>query len=99
MSIDLATLLDRADALLSRLDRLLPADPVDTDWTASTAFRWRRRNQAGRVEPVRHVATITLANLKNVDRQRGVIERNTRQFVDGRPANNVLLTGARGTGK
>jgi predicted AAA+ superfamily ATPase len=99
MSIDLATLLDRADALLSRLDRFLPADPVDTDWTASTAFRWRRRNHVGRIEPVRHVATITLANLKNVDRQRGVIERNTRQFVDGRPANNVLLTGARGTGK
>jgi hypothetical protein len=51
------------------------------------------------IEPVRHVATIRLADLKEVDGQKERLVRNTEQFVAGRPANNVLLTGARGTGK
>ena len=99
MSADFAALIARAETLLARVETLLPG-PLDAiDWSASVAFRWRKREGRGRLEPVRQVARITMSNLKNVDRQRDVIERNTRQFVAGRPANNVLLTGARGTGK
>ena len=99
MAADLASLIERAEALLARVDALLP-EPADViDWSSSSAFRWRKRDGRGRLEPVRQVARIAMSNLKNVDRQREVIERNTRQFVVGRPANNVLLTGARGTGK
>jgi predicted AAA+ superfamily ATPase len=99
MTTTLQHLIDRADALLARVETLLPSAAADTDWSASHAFRWRKRNGIGRLEPVKHIAPIALANLQNIDRQRAVIERNTRQFVDGRTANNVLLTGARGTGK
>lgn len=95
----LQQLLDRADALLARLEGVLPPPVAATDWDASTAFRWRKRGSTGRLEPVRHIAPIALDNLRNIDRQRAVIERNTAQFVAGRGANNVLLTGARGTGK
>ncbi len=98
-SDDLRTLLARAGALLDRIDALLPPASVAPDWSASTAFRWRRRQGRGTLEPVRHVAAIEFAALRNIDRQRELIDRNTRQFVEGRGANNVLLTGARGTGK
>ena len=64
------------------------------------AWRYRKRASGhGVLEPVRHVGSIALADLKEIDAQKGKIERNTRQFVEGKPANNVLLTGARGTGK
>ncbi|MEO8938405.1 MAG: ATP-binding protein [Burkholderiaceae bacterium] len=98
MTVTLTGLLTRADALLARVETLLPAAVAEIDWSA-IAFRWRKRNGHGRLEAVRHIAPITLDNLQNIARQRTVIERNTRQFVDGRTANNVLLTGARGTGK
>ena len=76
---------------------------VQPNWTASIAFRWRRRVTAfgrqGWLQPVGQVARIRLKDLRNVDEQKADIERNTRQFVEGLPANNVLLTGSRGTGK
>ncbi len=98
--VTLDALLARADALLARLESVLPHPPAATDWTASTAFRYRRRGQSvGSIEPVRHVATIRLPELKEVEAQKQRLVANTRQFVEGRPANNVLLTGARGTGK
>ena len=99
MTADLERLLGRVDGLVTRLEGLLPAPVAAIDWSASTAFRWRKRDGRGRLDPVRHIAPISLANLRNIDRQRDVIERNTRQFVAGRTANNLLLTGARGTGK
>ena len=95
----LETLITRADALLARLEAVLPRAPVPTDWAASIAFRYRKRGGAGAIEPVRHVATIRLSDLKEVEPQKERLLRNTRQFVAGRAANNVLLTGARGTGK
>ncbi len=88
-----------AIALLARLEAVLPHAPTAPDWSASVAWRYRKRGSAGVLEPVRHVATIRLADLKEVDAQKEKLLRNTAQFVDGRPANNVLLTGARGTGK
>jgi uncharacterized protein len=93
------TLIERADALLARLESVLPAPPAATDWSASTAFRYRKRSGRGSIEPVKHVATIRLPELREVERQKERMVANTRQFVAGRPANNVLLTGARGTGK
>ena len=94
------------ERILERLDQLLPPAPPPTAWEASVAFRWRglgRRGMgggnAGYLQAVRHVHKIRLADLRGIDRQIEKVEQNTRQFIDGKPANNVLLTGARGTGK
>jgi predicted AAA+ superfamily ATPase len=101
----LQALLQRAEGVLARLETLLPAPAAEPDWSASIAFRYRRKSpgafgaRGGALEPVRHVAPIALDNLKEVDTQKERLRANTAQFVAGRPANNVLLTGARGTGK
>ena len=97
----LEQLLLRAEALLQRVEAVLPpAYPREPDWKRSFAFRWRKRNGgASFLQPVMHVSPITLGDLHNISQQKQQIEQNTRQFVQGRPANNVLLTGARGTGK
>ncbi|MBX6393270.1 MAG: ATP-binding protein, partial [Burkholderiales bacterium] len=78
---------------------MLPKPPEPVDWSASVAFRWRRRQGQGTLVPVKHVHRITLDDLQDIDRQKALVDANTRQFVRGLPANNVLLTGARGTGK
>jgi predicted AAA+ superfamily ATPase len=92
--------LARAEALISRVESVLPQPLSAPDWSASIAWRYRKRASGhGVLEPVRHVAAMSLADLKEIDLQKDKIQRNTRQFVQGRPANNVLLTGARGTGK
>ena len=88
--------------LLVRLEQLLPPAPPPTDWNASIALRWRRTaglNARGWLQPVRHVHRMRLSDLQGIDSQIAKVEQNTRQFIEGRPANNVLLTGARGTGK
>jgi len=95
----LLPLIERAQALLDRLDGVLPQPLREPDWSASIAFRYRKRGASGRIEPVRHVATVRLASLVEVDPQKERLLRNTEQFVAGHGANNVLLTGARGTGK
>ena len=92
-------LIVRAEALLARLEAVLPHPLTAPDWAASIAFRYRRRGGSGLIEPVRHVAPIRLGSLVEVEPQKERLLRNTRQFVDGFGANNVLLTGARGTGK
>ncbi len=96
---DVSKLLARAESLVDQLERLLSREAPATDWAASIAFRWRKRNGRGHIEPVRHVHRIALRDLQGIDAQKELVERNTRQFVEGHPANNVLLTGARGTGK
>jgi predicted AAA+ superfamily ATPase len=98
----LEALLHRAERVLARLESLIPPAPPETDWSASIAFRYRKRHGAavaGVLEPVRHVAAVALDDLKEVDAQKERLRANTAQFVAGRTANNVLLTGARGTGK
>ena len=95
----LLQLIARAEALLGRLEAVLPHLLTDPDWAASIAFRYRKRGGSGVIEPVRHVAPIRLASLVEVEPQKERLLRNTQQFVDGFGANNVLLTGARGTGK
>jgi hypothetical protein len=94
-------LIERAEQLIGRIESILPQPmAAPADWKASIAWRYRRRSSGhGTLEPVRHVAKMPLDALKEIDAQKEKIERNTRQFVEGKPANNVLLTGARGTGK
>jgi uncharacterized protein len=94
------TLIARAMQLLDRIEAILPRPLTAPDWNAAIAWRYRKRSSGhGGLEPVRHVAAISLDDLKEIDPQKEKIERNTLQFVQGHPANNVLLTGARGTGK
>ena len=93
-------LVERAEQLIARIESVLPQPLGAPDWTASIAWRYRKRSSGhGTLEPVRHVGAMRLADLKEIDPQKEKIERNTQQFVQGKPANNVLLTGARGTGK
>ncbi len=93
-------LLERAEQLIDRIEAVLPQPLSAPDWGASVAFRYRKRSGGhGVLEPVRHVAHMHLSDLREIDGQKEKIQRNTRQFVQGLPANNVLLTGARGTGK
>jgi len=90
------------EKILERLEQLLPPPAPKTEWGSSIAFRWRssgRRGTAGWLQPVRHVHRIRLSDLRGIGPQIERVEQNTRQFLDGKPANNVLLTGARGTGK
>lgn len=93
------SLIARAESLLARLETVLPQAVSAPDWGASVAFRYRKRGATGRIEPVRHVAPIRLGELVEVEPQKQRLLRNTEQFVAGYGANNVLLTGARGTGK
>jgi uncharacterized protein len=93
-------LIERAEQLIARIESVLPQPLGAPDWSTAIAWRYRKRSSGhGTLEPVRHVAAMQLADLKEIDPQKEKIERNTQQFVAGKPANNVLLTGARGTGK
>jgi predicted AAA+ superfamily ATPase len=94
----LAHALDRAESLLARVEALLPPVPPPPDWRAR-AFRWRKRGERGYLQSVHQPRTIQLDHLVAIDEQKRAIDANTRQFVAGLPANNVLLTGSRGTGK
>jgi predicted AAA+ superfamily ATPase len=101
---DLSRLLARAERVLAQLEAWLPPAPPPIRWDDAIAFRWRKRvhgrdGGGGHLEAVRHVHRITLADLQGIDRQKKIVEVNTRQFLAGAPANNVLMTGSRGTGK
>lgn len=100
MQSQLERLLLRAEHLMARIESILPQPLGQPDWGASIAFRYRKRSSGhGVIEPVRHVGVMKLEQLKEIEQQKEKIQRNTEQFVRGLPANNVLLTGARGTGK
>ena len=93
-------LIVRAEALISRIESVLPQPLTAPDWSASIAYRYRKRSSGhGSLEPVKHIGHMALSDLKEINDQKEKIQRNTEQFVKGKPANNVLLTGARGTGK
>ena len=105
MNAHFESLITRAESLMARIELVLPQPLAAPDWNASIAFRYRKRS-AGRsaLEPVRQLANgaaqmLRLSDLKEIDSQKEKIQRNTAQFVRGASANNVLLTGARGTGK
>jgi predicted AAA+ superfamily ATPase len=96
----LIAFLARAEQLMERIETALPHALVQPDWNSSIAFRYRRRSSGqGVIAPVGHIGAMSLADLKEIDVQKEKVQRNTEQFVHGLPANNVLLTGSRGTGK
>jgi hypothetical protein len=100
MNDALERMLHRAEVLMARIEAVLPQPLHAPDWQASVAFRYRKRSSGhGVLEPVRHIGSMSLDDLKEIDQQKEKIQRNTVQFLQGLPANNVLLTGARGTGK
>src|ERR1700728_508330 len=91
---DLLPLLTRvADAL----ERLAPHTPPKTDFGAADAFIWHAEGEW--LEPIDEVNRVELDLLKGIDRVRDILVENTERFAAGLPANNVLLWGARGTGK
>ena len=93
-------LIARVETLITRIESVLPQPLSAPDWQASVAFRYRKRSSGhGSLEPVMHLGKLSLDDLKEIDEQKDKIRRNTEQFVTGVPANNVLLTGSRGTGK
>jgi len=87
-------LLQRLDKLIHHLEKMSPALP-ETDWNAY-AFRWRRN---GYLQAINHPHSIKLDDLLHVERQKQALIRNTEKFIQGNPANHVLLWGSRGTGK
>ena len=96
---DLEKILKRVEQVLERFEATLPHKVSAPDWKSSIAFRWRKRGNSGFLQPVVHPHKIGLADLQGIDEQIDLVEKNTRQFIEGLTANNVLLTGARGTGK
>jgi predicted AAA+ superfamily ATPase len=93
-------LIVRAESLLARIESVLPQPLTAPDWSLANAWRYRKRSSGhSALEPVRHIGKMALGDLKEIEPQKEKIQRNTLQFVQGLPANNVLLTGARGTGK
>jgi predicted AAA+ superfamily ATPase len=100
MNDTMEKLLAKVSQLVDRIEAVLPQPLSAPDWTAAMAWRYRKRSSGhGVLEPVRHVSDMGLADLQEIDGQKEKMQRNTEQFVRGLPANNVLLTGARGTGK
>ena len=99
MNEGLRALLARAESLLARVEALVSVPSSDPDWAGTTAARWRKRNGRGYLQAVAHPHAIALDDLVAIDAQKEAVDRNTRQFVAKLPANNVLLTGSRGTGK
>ncbi|MBC7547445.1 MAG: ATP-binding protein [Polaromonas sp.] len=93
-------LMARVESLMTRIETILPQPLQAPDWSGSVAFRYRKRASGhATLEPVRHIGAMRLVDLQEISDQKEKIRRNTEQFVKGRPANNVLLTGSRGTGK
>jgi predicted AAA+ superfamily ATPase len=93
------TVLAHAEALLRRIERLLPGEPGEPEWERVYAFRWRRQGYRGYLQSVRCLSSVRLPDLQCIDAQKERIDRNTRQLMARLPANNVLLWGPRGTGK
>ncbi|MEO8157231.1 MAG: ATP-binding protein [Betaproteobacteria bacterium] len=99
MSNDFQKLISRVEQLLARFEATLPPTHPVPDWKKGLAYRWRKRGPVGFLQPVAHPHKIRVSDLQGINDQINLIERNTRQFIEGLTANNVLLTGARGTGK
>lgn len=103
MTVDSSALLAQLERIANSLERAFPPDQALVFDSNAIAFQWHYRRVRGVEQPVlapvKQPSLISFDALQNIDRQKRLIEQNTRQFVEGRPANNVLLTGARGTGK
>ncbi|MBE0504877.1 MAG: ATP-binding protein [Desulfuromonadales bacterium] len=87
------------ERVLSSVEMLLPKAVKAIDWSTCHAANWRRHSFSGYLEPVKVTDTTTMDELLGVDKQKEIMDSNTRQFLAGFPANNALLWGSRGTGK
>lgn len=92
-------LLDKLETVLERLTVLLPEKTLPLDWAQYRAAVWKKHSQYGYLVPVSSTPSITLGDVLGVDKQKHMLKNNTAQFLASKPANNVLLTGSRGTGK
>lgn len=102
---------DNWEAVISRLERLIDrAESLLTQKADSSenpadslnkyiAFRWRNHDGWGQLIPVKRPDLVDIADLMDIERQIEILNRNTLQFLEGLPANHVLLWGDRGTGK
>jgi predicted AAA+ superfamily ATPase len=98
MELD-AELTAQLKRVLTSLEQLLPKPVAKLDWAQSHAANWRRHSFTGFLEPIPSIESIHLDDLLGIEKQKQVVEVNTRQFLAGLPANNILLWGTRGTGK
>jgi predicted AAA+ superfamily ATPase len=89
----------KLERILDRVEQIVPQKPEPPDWKKAIAYRWRRRANSGFLQPVSSPHKIRLSDLQGISDQKRLVEQNTRQFVESFPANNVVLTGAKGTGK
>ena len=96
MDLELTIQLKR---VLTSLERLLPRPVPLVDWAQTMAAVWRRQAMNGYLEPVQDGVVMKLTDLLGIEGQKNLVVENTRQFLAGFPANNVLLWGTRGTGK
>jgi predicted AAA+ superfamily ATPase len=94
---------DNLERLLGHLEAFFPKPLTQEDWRTAKAFKWQHRQSilgsVGFLKPIKHLSAISFDDLQGIERQKESIMNNTAHFVAGKPANNVLLTGARGTGK
>lgn len=87
-----------AKKVLKQVSAWLPPVPPETDWNAF-AYKWKKQGTQGHLQSIKNISRIDLKDLQHIERQKTIIEDNTKQFIENKPANNVLMTGARGTGK
>jgi len=92
-------LISQLRRVLTAVEQILPAAVEPLDWERTLAANWRHHSLAGYLEPLGDLDPVQLEELLGVDVQKRIVEENTRQFLAGMPANNVLLWGSRGTGK
>lgn len=97
--MDWERVFQKLERILDRVEQIVPHQPQAPDWKAAIAYRWRRRSNGGFLQPVGSPHKIRLSDLQGISDQKRLVEQNTRQFVEGFAANNVVLTGAKGTGK
>lgn len=94
-----SVLVDKVEDVIDRLDSILPPKKDEPDWNSAIAFRWQKVGNTGILQALPHPHTFSLKRLRSVNKQMDKLVRNTEQFLASKPANNALLTGARGTGK
>ncbi len=92
-------LLEKADSLLTHLNAQNTYGDTEEILENYTAFRWRTQNGTGYLLPVKHPHLVDRTDLIGIGTQIAALTRNTRQFLQGLPANHALLWGDRGTGK
>ena len=98
MELD-AELVSQLKRVLEAAEYLLPKPLPKIDWSVCHAANWKRHSFAGSLEPIESIEGISIDDLLGIEKQKKVVEENTRQFLAGLPANNILLWGTRGTGK